>query len=184
MGYDLHITRAENWSDSDGPHISAAEWQSLVAADPELSPDPDNGPSFALWRGSGAAAEAWLAWSEPGDIFTKYPDRALVAKMLQLAERLGARVQGDDGEFYTDPSQVPANQPNQSLQRTAGDPKRLSSDFKRLSSDPKRLSSDLERPSNAPNKALQRTADLAPVFVVASPAAVAELGSLGDSTYA
>ena len=67
------------------------------------------------------------------------------------------------------------------LKCLSSDSKRPASDFKRLFSDPKRLSSDLERPSNAPNKALQRTADLAPVFVVASPAAVAELGSLGAS---
>ena len=30
--------------------------------------------------------------------------------MLQVAARLDARVQGDDGEFYTSPEQVPADE--------------------------------------------------------------------------
>jgi hypothetical protein len=109
MGYDLHITRAADWLDPDGPHISAEEWWELVAADPELAPDPAFGLDIARWSGRSIHKESWLAWAEPGSIFTKYPDRELVAKMLQIAEHLGARVQGDDGEFYTDPSQVPTD---------------------------------------------------------------------------
>ena len=100
--------RAADWFDDDGPQISVEEWRILVAADPELTPDSNNHAlNLVLWRGPSADAEAWLAWSEPGQIFTKYPNRALVAKMLQLAAQLGARVQGDESEFYTNSSQVP-----------------------------------------------------------------------------
>ncbi len=106
MGYDLHITRAVEWFDPAGPHISVVEWHAFVAADPELVLDPTGGPNFVIWRESSTRREEWLDWSEPGCIFTKNPNRALVAKMLDIAARLGARVQGDEGEVYTDPLQI------------------------------------------------------------------------------
>lgn len=103
MGYDLYITRAEHWSEGEGREIGRDEWLSLVADDPELMPDPANGDEFALWNGPSRHAEPWLQWRE-GNISTKNPDGNLVAKMIQIAARLGARVQGDDGEFYDSPS--------------------------------------------------------------------------------
>lgn len=33
-------------------------------------------------------------------IFTKNPDRPILAKLTEVAGLLGARVQGDNGEFY------------------------------------------------------------------------------------
>jgi hypothetical protein len=36
-----------------------------------------------------------------GNVYTKAPDSAQLGKMVQLADRLHARVQGDDGECYT-----------------------------------------------------------------------------------
>src|SRR5262245_49469907 len=100
MGYDLHITRADNWADNDGAQISAEEWLAIVRNDPELTLLPENGPCFTHWSGPSRLAEPWLDWSE-GNVYTKYPDSALLRKMANLATQLGARVQGDDGEFYT-----------------------------------------------------------------------------------
>ena len=37
MGWEIHITRAENWYDSDQHPITAEEWLALVQADPELT---------------------------------------------------------------------------------------------------------------------------------------------------
>jgi hypothetical protein len=64
MGYDLQITRKEDWWDPDGPEISMAEWLALVAADPEMRLDGyaearlDNGHVFrsekeglSVWTG-------------------------------------------------------------------------------------------------------------------------------------
>jgi hypothetical protein len=34
-------------------------------------------------------------------VFTKDPDQPTVAKMIAIAARLAAKVQGDDGELYT-----------------------------------------------------------------------------------
>jgi hypothetical protein len=37
MGYDLHITRRENWFDEEGPLITAAEFEAAVDHDPDLA---------------------------------------------------------------------------------------------------------------------------------------------------
>src|SRR5262245_20869547 len=100
MGYDLHITRRGDWYD-EGADISADEWLNYVESDPELSIDDRNSKYFAIWKG-----DDWLSWRR-GEIFTKNPRRNLVEKMIQIASRLDAKVQGDDGEVYIDGSQVP-----------------------------------------------------------------------------
>jgi hypothetical protein len=100
MGYDLHITRAADWAANAGSEISRDEWLALIQSDPDLELAPKNGPYFANWHGASANPEPWLDWYA-GNIHTKDPDGALLKKMVQLAERLGGRVQGDEGEFYS-----------------------------------------------------------------------------------
>lgn len=103
MGYDLHITRAEHWSDNTGAEITAEEWLAVVHADPELrlAPEVGMGPYFVRWTGPSTLPDPWLD-RFAGNVDTKNPDPALIGKMVRLAERLGARVQGDEGELYTD----------------------------------------------------------------------------------
>ncbi|VTR93140.1 Uncharacterized protein OS=Providencia rettgeri DSM 1131 GN=PROVRETT_05381 PE=4 SV=1 [Gemmata massiliana] len=109
MGYDVHIHRADDWHASESRPISAAEWMAVVDADPELRPDPDH-EFFALWPGPCRyPGGTWFAWSD-GEIHTKNPDRAIVAKMLQIARELGARVQGDHGEFYNRSEDMPSEE--------------------------------------------------------------------------
>jgi hypothetical protein len=99
MAYHLHITRAADWTHSTELPITAAEWLKLVRLDSELTHDPTFGPYFVRWSGS-PGKERWLEWSD-GCINTKYPDGALLAKLVAIAERLGAKVQGDGGEVYS-----------------------------------------------------------------------------------
>jgi hypothetical protein len=107
MGYNLHITRADDWVDSERQPIRAQEWLAVVAEDPELRLHPTGGPYLAVWPGPCRYPDGtWFDWLD-GRVFTKHPDRATVAKMLQLAARLGARVQGDHGEWYTAPVDMP-----------------------------------------------------------------------------
>lgn len=94
MGYDLHITRAMDWTDNVGHHIGEDEWLAIATADAELSMDPTHGPYSVRYR-----SDAWFDWFE-GNVFTTDPDRATLSKMLDLARRLSAIVQGDDGEIY------------------------------------------------------------------------------------
>ena len=106
MGYEFHITRAADWSQSGQLPITAEEWLAVVGGDPELRIDEQNGPYFAVWSGQCSDPDGgWFDWSD-GQINTKNPDQAILAKMLQLADRLGGAVQGDDGEIYGDPSQI------------------------------------------------------------------------------
>ena len=99
MGYELHITRRKDWS-AAGDDISSGEWLAYAGRDPELSLTAESGPYFTEWRNPSAQPGSWLDW-ETGTVFTKGADRAMLAKMIQVATALHARVQGDDGEIYT-----------------------------------------------------------------------------------
>lgn len=101
VGYDLHITRATDWTENVGRLIDEQEWLALTRADAQLVPDPANGP-YAVRYGSAA----WFDWFE-GNVFTTDPDRATVTKMLDIARDLSAIVQGDDGEIYETAQQWP-----------------------------------------------------------------------------
>lgn len=98
MGYELHIER------DDSRPIGSSEWLAVISNDPELEPAPDYGEYFArhVVDGVRETDQGWLAWCD-GRISSKYPDNALLAKMLSVAEHLDATVRGDDGEIYTEP---------------------------------------------------------------------------------
>ena len=101
MGYNLYITRRKYHFDEDGPSITAAEWRALVDADPELNFKRDDEPLTAFWDGDCEYPDPWFAYSdEYACIDTKNPDEPIVNKMLEIASKLDAKVQGDDGEIY------------------------------------------------------------------------------------
>jgi len=99
LGYDVHITRAENWFDNQGFEISSFEWQKIVQKDPELIPMPENGKYFVKWYGPTKYPDTWFDLSN-GNIYTKAPDKETLRKMLNIANQLEAKVQGDEGEIY------------------------------------------------------------------------------------
>ena len=105
MGYDIHVTRAEFWAENEGHEISLDEWLRYVESDSEVQRDPQNSPTDFLFLAH--PKEPWPLWWQSGDVFTKNPDKATVQKMIEIAQKLGARVQGDDGEFYDDTSEIP-----------------------------------------------------------------------------
>lgn len=80
MGYDVHITRRENWWDEEGQAINTEEWDAVVAARPGLATAP--------------------VWWSAGRIVSKNPGDTVIAEMREVARVLEARVQGDDGEHY------------------------------------------------------------------------------------
>ena len=99
MGYDLHVTRARNWTENTGFEISEGEWSDLVRSDPELESDVPLGANAALWKSENGEVRGWFDWYS-GTVFTTNPDRDTLGKLLDLAQKLGARVQGDEGELY------------------------------------------------------------------------------------
>jgi hypothetical protein len=118
MGYELHITRAENWWDSEASPIALADWRALVRDDPEFeetgvaeAATPEGtlryeNEGLSLWSAHPNGEQVWFDWRD-GCVIVKNPDEPTIAKMVGVAELLGARVQGDEGETYpqpTDPS--------------------------------------------------------------------------------
>jgi hypothetical protein len=117
MGYDIHITRKENWFDEDETrNISFDEWKNILASDDEMRLDgfaeatATNGETIrvdskglSVWikySNNGLNGNyAWFDYSQ-GNIVCKNPDDEIVNKMLVIAERLNAKVQGDEGEIY------------------------------------------------------------------------------------
>lgn len=112
MGYDLHITRRENWSDR-GNDISPEEWEAYVTQDPELCLDGFaetrtsagellrmESPGLTLWTPTSADGDVRWFHHTRGRIDVKNPDPALFAKIWIVAQHFGARVQGDEGELY------------------------------------------------------------------------------------
>ena len=110
MGYDLHITRKDDWWDEDGPVITLDKWLAVVEADPDLRLDgfaemilPDGAtlrmddPSLTVW--TVPAEPVWFRHVEDR-IICKNPDDEIIAKMVQLAAQLGGNVQGEEGERY------------------------------------------------------------------------------------
>ncbi|GGV66645.1 hypothetical protein GCM10010277_74610 [Streptomyces longisporoflavus] len=108
MGYDVHITRRDNWWDDSGPEITETEWRTVIATDPDLEmtpPDLIDG-QHPIWTAEmvthppekrfGTA----IHWFSPSDISAKNPTDILISKMQAVAQALGARLQGDDGEYY------------------------------------------------------------------------------------
>jgi hypothetical protein len=68
MGYDVHITRAAEWSDSEGTPIALDEWLAYVACDPEMRLDgfaEARTPDGEVIRIQGQGLSVWTAW--PGE---------------------------------------------------------------------------------------------------------------------
>jgi len=109
MGYDLHITRREFHAD-EGDDITHAEWDAFVASDDSLisTEDMGDGMMMYMWSGPSQYSEPWLMWGD-GCVSTKYPDRALILKMIEIASALSANVQGDDGERYESEADIPGD---------------------------------------------------------------------------
>jgi|SRR5690242_14771152 len=113
MGYDLYITKKENWFDEDSDRdISLAEWLKYINKDPELKISEDYqiknpqkcyetipAPGFCDWLNHPQKEKPWFDYHD-GNVSTKSPDEHTIIKMLSIANNFNAKVQGDDGEVY------------------------------------------------------------------------------------
>jgi len=101
MGYDLHVTRADDWSMNEGAWITPEEWLAVVRGDAELQLIADSEPYPAEWLHDPSGSGTTFEWSE-GNVFVKNPTKPAIMKLETLASGLRAKVQGDDGEVYRD----------------------------------------------------------------------------------
>ncbi len=116
MGYDVHITRKGDWSDTEGPMITREEWLDYVGGDKSMKLEReaivsnDRGDAFsvsnetlAVWKDWPARVEgkneAWM-WHAAGNVMAKNPDAEMLRKMFLIADALAAKLQGDEGEIY------------------------------------------------------------------------------------
>jgi len=102
MPIEIHATRAKRWFENEGCEIAPGEWRALVAADPELSVPATHealaaGGELARWDAHPDGEPRWL-WLHDGTVSIRDPDEITIEKLAELAARLGAAVQGDDGE--------------------------------------------------------------------------------------
>ncbi len=98
MGYHLTILRTEG---ARTVPIAKTEFEAAAGAVPELA--VVDGKGQAEYRRDGKV-RAILRW-RAGEIWTAVAEPDVIAVMLQLAERLGARVRGDEFETYRTPEE-------------------------------------------------------------------------------
>lgn len=101
VGYDIHITRTDEWFESEASPIGVEQCMAVIEQDPDLRLAGDSAFDSGLyfeWTGHPHRIESFEL--SGGRISIKNPDNPTLAKMLDLAERLQAKVVGDDGESY------------------------------------------------------------------------------------
>jgi hypothetical protein len=110
MGYDLHVFRGTDRSAAEPIRLEV--WADVVAANPDLrmtgsveatSPSGEivriDHEGLAEWTGHSSGIPIAVDFRR-GRLVVKNPDDETITWLVALADRLGARVQGDDGEFY------------------------------------------------------------------------------------
>jgi hypothetical protein len=98
MGYEVHITRAEDWTESADYPISESEWLKVVHSDPSLHISDEG---TVLWLDHpDKPSDKPQFWYADGMITKKHPDECTLQKMAEIADRLNARVIDDDGAEY------------------------------------------------------------------------------------
>jgi hypothetical protein len=102
-GYDLHITRAKEWTDSKKTPVPVEDWTQFVKSDSEFrivqTKDAKDKPKDAIWVDPKDKREVYFYYSD-GEITVKDPDERIIAEMKKVAVKLKAKVVGDDGEDY------------------------------------------------------------------------------------
>ena len=106
MGYDVHVVRTTHWLDAPTDPIGKSDVDAVIDADPALAwserdyidMKDDRGTVtryfMISWRG------VPTFWWYRDQVVCKDPTEAQIAKMVDLARALRARVVGDEGELY------------------------------------------------------------------------------------
>ncbi len=117
MGYDIHITRRLHWAADGEPSISLNEWQTVIDSDPQLEPVGQDGrEEICVMMCDQTKSAARYFYYDEGQISVKKPCKEVLMKMLAIAQKLRARVIGDDDEIY-----APNGTPDKAAQFQVGD---------------------------------------------------------------
>ncbi|MEU9742624.1 hypothetical protein AB0E12_25915 [Micromonospora chersina] len=105
MGYEIHISRAEKYYDSEEDAIALEEWLSYTERNPALRAsgwlglEEDRQPTFEYTCADGSLVS--LTWFEGGINVKGHFDSDPYREFGALAEDLRANLQGDGGKRYT-----------------------------------------------------------------------------------
>ena len=110
MAYGFHITRGEFWAEDPAP-VTFDEAVQAIRDLPDFSVDPEgkvqtvnprSGQTLTMMLGKCIVYRdtVRIAFNAGAPAFA-VRDTAELPPFLELAERLGAQVQGDEGEVYT-----------------------------------------------------------------------------------
>lgn len=111
MSYNIHITRASSWFESNQHPIQLEEWVQVVEADSEMELQSqahvttpsgltltiEGEPGFAVWHSS--EGDVFFDFRE-GRITVGRADEEVISKMVAIAKHLHAYVVGDEDETY------------------------------------------------------------------------------------
>ncbi|EPF80461.1 hypothetical protein GCM10025882_33300 [Acinetobacter gyllenbergii] len=103
-GYDLHITKKEFYF-NEGECITPAEWHAYMMLDPSVKSDLQNSAQDFLILID--KQEIPLIYSHDScSLSIKNPSPEVIRKMIEIANKLHATVQGDDAEIYITPEEI------------------------------------------------------------------------------
>ena len=110
MGYDVHISRKDEWFSDEGNEISLDEWKQYVESDPDMRLDnfAEAKTPEGVLRVESEGLSVWVGYSgheADGNIKVKNPDEEILKKMFSIAQSLDAKVQGDECEIYDENGQ-------------------------------------------------------------------------------
>lgn len=113
MGYELHITRADDWTASSSAAIRPDEW-ARAARDaglrPETAGEGEAEPDWLMGGHGGAELRLWLLEGRV-DVAGAHSDDH-IEQLLLLAASIDARLIGDDGELYPLPHAAARTMPD------------------------------------------------------------------------
>jgi hypothetical protein len=101
VGYDLHITCADEWSDSSAAPISPTEWATAAGelaglrVAGSVTTSGSDVPVYVLDEDGPS-----LIYQSGRIVVSGVRDEDDVKRVVDIASALGARVVGDDGEEY------------------------------------------------------------------------------------
>lgn len=99
MGYDLHLTRADDWVDAESNPIPEALWDSVARARLSSSDQSAAEGGQPIYQLEGSGGSPTLQWQR-GAVTVWGATDDHVDQLVGLAEALEAHVIGDDGELY------------------------------------------------------------------------------------
>lgn len=97
MGYEVHITRSDDWPGAAQHPILLDEWVEVVNSDASLQLTDESETVCVIWLDHHDKPQFWFT---DGQITKKHPDERTLQKMAEIAARLNARVIDDDGAEY------------------------------------------------------------------------------------